>query len=283
MSNYHPSVTMPKEYADEAEVGPLLREWRQRRNLTQLALAHLANTSARHVSFVETGRSRPSRALLSRLADHLDIPARQRNALYVAAGYAPVFERSRLDSPRLRLVNQTVERLFEAHEPFPALALDADEDIVSMNRAAALLAREVPAGLLKPPVNLMRVALHPEGLARQIVNLAEWREHMLGRLYRQMVHSGLPSLRSLYQEVSAYAGTSADTGAAAENSVLTLLHMRLFDTEIRLFSTITTFGATTDITVAELSLETFHPADEHTAEVFREALEVRPDRVPSAG
>ncbi|MFD1076792.1 helix-turn-helix domain-containing protein [Longispora fulva] len=261
----------------------MLREWRQRRNLPQLDLAHLADTSARHVSFVETGRSRPSRALLSRLADHLDVPVRHRNALYVAAGYAPAFERSRLDSPRLRLVNQTIERLFEAYEPFPALALDADEDIVSMNRGAALLARDLPARLLEPPVNLMRVALHPDGLARQIVNLAEWREHMLGRLYRQMIHSGLPSLRSLYQEVSGYADTHVGTGAVVDDSVLTQLHMRLFDTEIRLFSTITTFGATTDMTVAELSLETFHPADDHTAKVFRKALEARTEPARPAG
>jgi transcriptional regulator with XRE-family HTH domain len=263
------------------ELGPLLREWRRRRNLTQLDLSLSANTSARHLSFVETGRARPSRALLSRLADHLDIPVRQRNALYVAAGYAPFYERSRLDSPRLRLVTRTVERLFEAHEPFPALALDADENIVSMNRAAALLAREVPAALLEPPVNLMRVALHPDGLSRQVVNLAEWREHMLGRLYRQMIHSGLPSLRSLYREVSAYAEAHADAEApanraGAEDSVLSLLHMRLFDTEVRLFSTITTFGASTDITVAELSLETFYPADEHSSTVFRQAADLMP-------
>lgn len=267
-------MSMPKRDAGTAGIGPLLREWRQRRNLTQLDLSLAASTSARHLSFVETGRSRPSRALLSRLADHLDIPAGQRDALYVAAGYAPFYERSRLDPARPSLVTQTVQRLLEAHEPFPALALDADENILAMNSGAALLARELPAGLLEPPVNLMRVALHPDGLSRQVVNVAEWQAHMLGRLYRQMIHSGLPSLRSLYREVSAYAGVHADAGAPAQSrgdGVLSLLHLRLLDAEIRLFSTVTTFGATTDSTVAELSLETFYPADEHSARVFREA------------
>ncbi|MFF4339370.1 helix-turn-helix domain-containing protein [Kitasatospora sp. NPDC001540] len=250
-----------------SEVGALLREWRRRRGLTQLDLALLADTSARHLSFVETGRSRPSPALLARIADRLDIPDRHRDALYLAAGHAPT--RTGPGSPHPQSVVRAVERLLTAHEPFPALAFDAAEDVVALNRPAALLAHALPAHLRRPPVNLMRASLHPDGLARHVVNLAEWREHLLGRLHRQMVHSGLPGLRALYREVSAYPGPAAP---APGDGVLALLHLRALGTEVRLFSTVTSFGAGTDTTVSALSLETFHPADPHTAEVFRTAL-----------
>nr|WP_234357613.1 helix-turn-helix transcriptional regulator [Streptomyces puniciscabiei] len=252
-----------------AGVGPLLREWRQRRRLSQLDLAQRAGISARHVSFVETGRAQPSRRMLLQLADHLEIPQRNRNTLLVAAGYAPVFQESGFDAARMTAVRAMVDRLFSAHEPFPALALDADENIVTMNGGARLLARELPDHLREPPVNLMRLTLHPEGLSKLMVNSAHFRQHMLGRLHRQVIHSGRPSLRRLYEEVSRYPGMDAEPELTDE--VVTLLQVRALGTELRLFSTVTTFGASTDITVAELSLETFHPADEHTADVFREA------------
>ncbi|MGW7524959.1 helix-turn-helix domain-containing protein [Streptomyces sp. NPDC054783] len=252
-----------------AGVGPLIREWRQRRRLSQLDLAQRAGISARHVSFVETGRAQPSRRMLLQLADHLEIPQRNRNTLLVAAGYAPVFQESAFDAARMSAVRAMVDRLFGAHEPFPALALDADENIVTMNGGARLLARELPDHLREPPVNLMRLTLHPEGLSKMMVNSAHFRQHMLGRLHRQVIHSGRPSLRRLYEEVSGYPGMDAEPELTDE--VVTLLHVRALGTELRLFSTVTTFGASTDITVAELSLETFHPADEHTADVFRAA------------
>jgi transcriptional regulator with XRE-family HTH domain len=252
-----------------AGVGPLLREWRHRRRLSQLDLAQQAGISARHVSFVETGRAQPSRTLLLRLAEHLEVPQRNRNTLLVAAGYAPVFAESAFDASRMKAVRAMVDRLFSAHEPFPALALDADENIVTMNAGARLLARELPDHLREPPVNLMRLTLHPDGLAGMMVNSAQFRQHMLGRLHRQVVHSGRPALRRLYEEVSGYPGMEGEPDTLDE--VVTLLHVRALGTELRLFSTVTTFGASTDITVAELSLETFHPADEHTADVFRQA------------
>ncbi|MFD0564511.1 helix-turn-helix transcriptional regulator [Kitasatospora saccharophila] len=258
-----------------SEVGALLREWRRRRGLTQLDLALLADTSTRHLSFVETGRARPGPALLARLADRLGVPARQRDALYLAAGHAPVPARPKPVPPHL--VAGTVERLLAAHEPFPALAFDAEENVVSLNRPAALLARLLPEHLRRPPVNLMRASLHPDGLARHVVNLAEWREHLLGRLHRQMVHSGLPALRALHREVSGYPGPAAP---APDDGVLAVLHLRAFGTEVRLFSTVSTFGAGTDTDLCALSLETFHPADARTAEVFRAAL---PAALPAAG
>ena len=258
-------------------VGPLLREWRRRRNLSQLDLALRADTSARHVSFVETGRATPSRSLLLRLADHLDVPERHRNTLLIAAGYAPMFEESAFDAARMSAVRAMVDRLFSAHEPYPALALDVDENIITMNRGALLLAEELPAHLRRPPANLMRLALHPDGLAGRVVNLGEFREHMLARLRRQVIHSGKQSLRSLYEEVSGYPGLDGAHGLENEHEypatggAVILLHLRALGTELRLFSAITTFGAATDITVAEMSLETFHPADEHTADAFHEA------------
>ncbi|MFC8715838.1 helix-turn-helix domain-containing protein [Kitasatospora sp. NPDC057198] len=253
-----------------SEVGALLREWRRRRGLTQLDLALLADTSTRHLSFVETGRARPGPALLARLADRLNVPDRHRDALYLAAGHAPASARPAPVPPHPHLLAGAVERLLTAHEPFPALAFDAEENVVSLNRPAALLARLLPEHLRRPPVNLMRASLHPDGLARHVVNLAEWREHLLGRLHRQMVRSGLPALRALHREVSDYPGPAGPAvPAPGGGDVLALLHLRALGTEVRLLSTVTTFGAGTDTDLCALSLETFHPADAHTAEAFR--------------
>lgn len=257
----------------QPQVGPLLRGWRQRRKLSQLALAIMADTSARHISFIETGRARPSRTLLVRLTDRLDVPPQQRGALLVAAGFAPEYEDTAMDPMQSEIVKQAVERLFAAHEPFPAVAINADEEIVTLNRGAELLLQDVSPELLRPPINVMRVALHPDGMARHIVNLAEWRGTLLSRLYRQVVHSGRESLRALCDEVSNYPGPEPEDGPKLADGVVAHLHMRSMGTELRMFGTITTFGATTDRSVANLSLETFHPADVHTADVLRRELQ----------
>ncbi|WP_328926898.1 helix-turn-helix transcriptional regulator [Streptomyces sp. NBC_00190] len=265
----------------EGGVGSLLRKWRRRRKISQHELALQVETSARHLSFVETGRSRPSRSLLHRLADGLEIPLRQRNTLLVSAGYSPLYQETPLEAPRLKVVREAVDRLITAHAPYPALAVDADEDIVAMNLGAELLLAEVSPALLVPPVNVMRVCLHPEGLARQVVNVDEWRSHLLGRLYRQSVYSGRESLRELYDEVTAYGPRTAKDCQELSDTIVASIRVRALGTELKLFSTITTFGAATDITVAELSLETMHPADAHTAAAFRAAAERQPDRKAS--
>ncbi|ABW15099.1 transcriptional regulator, XRE family [Parafrankia sp. EAN1pec] len=252
-------------------VGPLVRDWRRRKNLSQSELALRSGTSARHLSFVETGRSSPSRGLLLRLAEQLEIPLRQRNTLLVSAGYSPTYHETPLEAPRLKIVKEAVDRLLAAHDPYPALAVDVDENVVAMNLGTKLLLREVSPTLLVPPVNVMRVCLHPEGLSQQVVNGKEWRSHLVGRLYRQAIYSGRESLRELYDEVSQYAPRGGGSCEGLADSIVASIRIRGLGTELQLFSTITTFGAATDITVSELSLETMHPADEQTAEAFQAA------------
>lgn len=252
-------------------VGPLLREWRRRRKLSQLELALRAGSSARHVSFLETGRATPSRSMLIRLANELDVPARYRNTLFIAAGYAPYYESNPLGSGRTRSVDSAIERLFTAHEPYPAIAVDADENIVLMNAVARrmLEAGGYPDHLLTPPVNAIRLALHPEGMAGRVANLAEWRSRLLQRVHRQIVHSGRESLRVLYREALAYPCPD-QTPVEDADDIVAFVRLRTPGGELRLFSTITTFGASTDITVCELSLEFFHPADEWTRDRLHE-------------
>lgn len=216
---------------------------------------------------------------MHRLADSLEVPLRQRNTLLVAAGYSPLYQETPLDAPRLKVVREAVDRLITAHAPYPALAVDAGENIVAMNRGAELLLADVSPALLVPPVNVMRVCLHPEGLARQVINVDEWRSHLLGRLYRQSMYSGREELRELYEEVSAY-GPRPPMKDCTElsDTIVASIRVRALGTELQLFSTITTFGAATDITVAELSLETMHPANPHTADAIRAVVEDQPAR-----
>ncbi|MGW4080466.1 MmyB family transcriptional regulator [Streptomyces asiaticus] len=259
-------------------VGPLLRLWRNERKVSQADLALCADTSARHISFIETGRSRPSRELLERLADRLQVPIRQRNALLVAAGYAPVYQETSLEAPRMRAVKEAVDRILGVHMPFPALAVDADEHILAMNRSTELLLREtVQSNLLVPPVNVMRMALHPAGMVRHVLNAEEWKAHLLSRLYRQAVYSNRESLWALYNEMAGYRIPDESGNHELSDSIVALIELRAFGTVLRLFSTITTFGATTDVTVAELSLETLHPADDHTASVFQQVVKAAGD------
>lgn len=242
--------------------GALLREWRQRRRFSQLDLAGDAGISTRHLSFVETGRSLPSREMLHRLADRLDLPLRVRNQLLIAAGYAPGFTERPLADPALAAARDAVERVLAAHHPYPALAIDRHWNLLAANDAIGWLLDGVEPALLAPPVNVLRLALHPRGLAPRITNLGEWRAHLLARLQRDIDNSAEPALQALWEELLGYPG---DAAAPAPPAVVVPLRLRVGGNELSFISTTTVFGTPLDITLAELALECFFPADAATA------------------
>jgi transcriptional regulator with XRE-family HTH domain len=247
-----------------SNVGPLLREWRQRRRLSQLDLAVEAEVSSRHLSFVETGRSQPSRELVLHLAERLDVPLRERNALLLAAGYAPVYRETPLDAPDMAPVRDALDRILAAHAPFPAVVVDRGWSLVAANDPAlGLLTSGVSPTLLEPPVNALRVSLHPDGLAPRIGNLAEWSAHLLDRLRRERDVSGDPALAALYDELRAYPRVVERVEHAGP-----ALFVPLELDGLRFFSTVATFGTALDVTLAELSIESFFPADAATRERF---------------
>lgn len=254
------------------QVGPLLRDWRRRRRLSQLDLALEAGVSARHLSFVETGRARPSAEMVLHLAEQLAVPLRERNRLLLAAGHAPVYEERALDEPEMQAVHAAVGLVLDGHDPCPAIAVDHGWALVAHNRGAELLMAGLPDDLLAPPMNVLRASLHPEGLAPRIINLAQWKAHLLTRLGRQLALTGDPALRTLHEELDGYPASDADPGGQllGANDVVVPLRLRGDDGELRFFSTVTTFGTPVDITVEELSIESFFPADEHTAQVLRD-------------
>lgn len=256
---------------DRPAIGVLLRDWRARRHLSQLDLALDAGVSTRHLSFVETGRSRPSAELVMLLAEHLDVPLRDRNGLLLAAGYAPAYRQRDLAEPEMGPVREALDRVLASHDPYPALVVDRHWGMVAANSALDLLMAGVAAHLLEPPVNVLRVALHPDGLASRIANLAEWRAHLLDRLGRQAVVSGDPALAALHAELAAYpGGEHAALPDLAAGSVA--VPLRLHDGaggELAFISTVTTFGTAVDVTVSELSIEAFFPADAATADRLR--------------
>ncbi len=254
-----------------APVGALLRQWRQRRRLSQLDLACEADISTRHLSFVETGRAQPSRQLLLHLAEQLDIPLRERNQLLVAAGFAPLFPQHRLDDPALGAAREAVEVLLKAHEPYPALAVDRHWNLLAANRCVAPFLAGLPEELLKPPLNVLRLSLHPQGLAPRIANLALWREHLLARLRRDLEISADPQLAALLEELATFPApppAPRDENAPLPMVVPLQLHSDLG--LLSLISTTTVFGTAVDVTLAELTLETFFPADAATAAVLRQ-------------
>jgi transcriptional regulator with XRE-family HTH domain len=256
-----------------ARVGDLLRGWRQRRRRSQLDLAVEAEVSARHLSFVETGRSRPSRELLLHLAEHLDVPLRDRNTLLLAAGYAPAHPRTPIDAPEMAPVRNALDAILAGHEPYPAVIVDHRWDVVTANGAAlAVLVDGVARELLTPPMNALRVTLHPDGLAPRIANLAEWAAHLVDRLQRQATASGDAALAALLDELLSYPGVAGSHGeedtAGRLFVPLRLRHDRVG--ELALFSTVATFGTALDLTVAELAIESFFPADDATARALRE-------------
>jgi transcriptional regulator with XRE-family HTH domain len=254
-----------------ARVGPLIRDWRRRRRLSQLELALEANVSARHLSFVETGRSRPSADLVLNLAERLDVPLRDRNRLLLAAGHAPVYEQHALDDPEMAPVRETLGLILRGHEPYPALVVDGAWEMLAANRAVALLVEGVAPELLEPPLNVLRVSLHPDGVAPRIANLGEWRAHVFERLERQIALSGDPALETLLDELRGYPGPEAPPDPSHEIAVP--LRFTSPAGELAFISTVSTFGTAVEVTASELSIESFFPADEATGDAVRSYVE----------
>ncbi|HEX6335653.1 MAG TPA: helix-turn-helix transcriptional regulator [Jiangellaceae bacterium] len=260
-----------------AGVGPMLRQWRERRRLSQLDLAISADVSARHISFVETGRSRPSEEMILRLSEQLNVPMRDRNALLLAAGYAPAYPETSLDAPAMAPLREILDQLLAGYEPYPALVFDAGYDIVAANNGVASLLDGVAEHLLEPPINTMRLALHPEGLAARIVNFDQVRRHLLDRFARHLDTWQWDHLRALYEEVRRYEppADAAEPGAAepaGPDSAFALpLRIRRGAGELSFISAVATFNTPLDVTVSELAIETFLPADPQTAKALREA------------
>ncbi|MDR6390668.1 helix-turn-helix transcriptional regulator [Paraburkholderia phenoliruptrix] len=261
-------------------VGDLLREWRQRRRMSQLLLAAEAEISTRHLSFVESGRAMPSREMVMHLAERLDVPLRARNALLIAAGYAPLFRERPLSDPQLSAAREAVELVLKGHEPYPALAIDRHWTIVATNNALSPLVAGASPDLLKPPVNALRLSLHPDGIAASIVNWHAWREHVLARLQRQIDVSADDTLRALRDELAAYppppGAEVPDAGDSPLNQIAVPLRLRTPLGELSFFSTTTVFGTPVDVTLSELAIEAFFPADPQTAAALREAAQSQP-------
>ncbi|MDW5592763.1 helix-turn-helix transcriptional regulator [Conexibacter stalactiti] len=272
------TATTTTTTATPAGAGPLLRDWRRRRRLSQLDLALEAGISARHLSFVETGRSKPSAEMLLRLAEQLDVPLRARNQLLLAGGYAPAFPEHELDAPEMAPVHDAIQRVLDGHDPYPALVVDRRWNVVAANHSLSLLTVGAAPELLRPPTNAMRLALHPDGLAPRIVNLAQWRAHLLERLERQVAVTGDRELSALRDEVAAYPAPAAAEEAATiapapahdlAGQIAVPLRLRHGAGELAFISIVATFGTAVDITVAELSIESFFPADAATADAVR--------------
>lgn len=267
--------------ASASSIGGLLRDWRHRRRLSQLELALEAEISTRHLSFIETGRARPSRELVLHLAHLLELPLRERNRWLLSAGFAPAYAETAFDSPALSAAREAVQRVIELHSPFPAVAVDRHWNLQLANASAQALLGSVAAELLQPQANVLRLSLHPRGLAPQIVNLKQWRGHLLARLRRQVQDSGDTVLAALLAELSAYPplpheAEPHDTPDSPSPDVLMLFRLRSPLGELALFSTITVFGTPADVTLSELALECFYPADAATAERLRVLSPARP-------
>jgi len=261
-------TTIPQSHRP---VGELLRHWREQRRLSQLALALQAEVSTRHLSFVETGRSTPSRDMVLHLADQLDLPLRERNHLLLAAGYAPVYAETALDSSPMTAVRTAIRQVLTGHEPYPAVVIDRGWNLVDANTGVALFTEGVSLGLLTPPINVLRVSLHPAGLAPRILNLGEWRAHLLGRLRRQIAVTADAELGALYDELRAFPcdQPEPEIELPGPGDFVVPLRIRHGDRELAFFSTLATFGTPLDITVAELAIESFFPADSDTAALLR--------------
>jgi transcriptional regulator with XRE-family HTH domain len=248
-------------------VGALLREWRDLRRISQLDLAIAAEVSTRHLSFVETGRAKPSRDMVLRLGEHLDVPLRERNRLLLAAGFAPVYPESSLTDPGLAAAREAVRRLLRGHEPYPAVVIDRMWNLVDGNSSIGVLTDGVAADLLEPPANVLRATLHPRGLAPHIANLGEWRAHLLGRLRREVRATADGALADLLAELREYpcADEVPEVEMPGPGDIVVPLRLRHDDGELTFISTVATFGTPLDVTLAELSIEAFYPADDVTS------------------
>jgi len=279
---------MVEAMASSRTVGDLLREWRQRRRVSQLDLANQADISARHLSFLETGRSQPSREMLLHLAEQLQVPLRERNILLNAAGFAPAFPERQLADPALEVIRKAIDVVLKGHEPYPAIAIDHHWTLVAANDAFRPLLDGANAVLLRPPVNVLRLTLHPQGLGARLANYHEWRAHVLEKLRCQIEISGDPVLAGLMRELRDY---PAPAGAkVAKPSSDRELHRFVVPLQVvtpagilSFFSTTTIFGTPVDVTVSELSIESFYPADTTTAEVLQKAAIERQNTLPEAG
>lgn len=255
-------------------VGDLLRDWRMRRHFSQLDLAADAGVSARHISFLETGRARPSREMLLRIAERLDVPLRERNRLLLAAGYAPVYQERMLDDPAMAAARAAVDLVLAGHEPFPALAIDARWTLIAANRAIAPLIEGAAPELLAPPVNVLRLTLHPAGLASRITNFAQLRAHLLERLERQAERTADPAVWELLDELRGYPAEGADrrerTAGLTVSDLVVPMRLQTAHGLLTFLSTTTVFGSPLEITLAELAIESFFPADDATRDILRQ-------------
>lgn len=269
-----PLTPSPAPGAASRTVGDMLREWRQRRRMSQLLLASEAEISTRHLSFVESGRALPSREMVMHLAERLEVPLRARNALLVAAGYAPLFRERPLSDPQLSAARQAVDLVLKGHEPYPALAIDRHWTMVAANRAIAPLVARADPLLLTGAVNVLRLSLHPDGLAPHIVNWHAWREHVIARVQRQAETSGDATLAALVGELSAYptpphARKPDQAGAFEAHQIAVPFRIATDLGVLSFFSTTTVFGTPVDVTLSELAIEAFFPADDETARALR--------------
>lgn len=251
-------------------VGAQLKQWRQRRHLSQLELAMEAEISARHLSFMETGRAAPSREMVLRLAERLDVPLRERNVLLASAGFAPAFPQRSIGDPAMEQARTAMETVLKAHEPNPALAIDRYWNLVSANRSVMPLLANVSPALMQGQINVLRLGLHPDGLARDTVNLHEWRTHLLERLQRQCELTGDAALISLHEELRAYpVPPRSGPPPKTLDAVVVPFRLRLGNDLLTFISTTMVFGTPVDVTLSELALETFFPADASTAAALK--------------
>jgi transcriptional regulator with XRE-family HTH domain len=272
MKIQHAALRKPPLNSQGAGFGEHLRAWRQRRRLSQLDLAAEADISTRHLSYVETGRANPSREMVLRLTARLEVPLRERNAFLVAAGYAPMYRETRLDEPAMAAAKQAVEMILTGHEPFPAMAIDRHWNLVAANRMLRHLLTDVDASLLQSPVNVLRLSLHPRGLAPKIVNLAQWRAHLFERLSHQIAASAEPALIALLGELRNLPLPVADAEEHLQGEHMGVAMPMKFRSPagvLSFISTTTIFGSPLDVTLQEIALETFFPSDEFTRQALR--------------
>jgi transcriptional regulator with XRE-family HTH domain len=288
-SRYGPAMTAAstRPVNTDRHVGDFLREWRQRRRLSQMDLALEAEISTRHLSFLETGRSQPSREMVLLLSEKLDMPLRERNIMLVSAGFAPVYSERSLDDPALAGMRQAVDLVLRGHDPYPALAVDRHWSLVSANDALVSLIGDVDPALMKPPVNVLRLSIHPAGLARRIVNFTEWRNHLVARLHKQVDATGDARLAALIEELRAYPTPDAAARGSKSNhdyaGIVVPLQLMTEEGVLTLFSTTTIFGTPVDVTLSELAIEAFFPADPETGLAVRRLAEKRQAAAAAVG
>lgn len=253
-------------------IADLLRDWRERRRVSQLELALEAGTTQRYISFIERGRSLPGRGMVVRLAEALDVPLRERNELLLAAGYAPAYPETRLEDPKLDPVRSALERVLDGHLPYPAVLTDRAADLVSGNRAFTTLIGRVPPSLRDPRMNLARVLLHPDGVGPRVINMDEWGRHVIDGLRRKALRHPTPALESLIPELERYVPPRPHTPSPLHVGFAVPLRLRFENGELTLLTTLTHFATAVDVTVSELTLEAFLPADAATAAYFESAV-----------